>query len=32
MENTNLKEKLAGDLVNLEFDIVAKYIESLLAR
>ena len=32
MENTNLKEKLAGDRVNLEFDIVAKYIESLLAR
>ncbi len=30
--NTNLKEKLAGDRVNLEFDIVAKYIESLLAR
>ncbi len=32
LENTNLKEKVAGDRVNLEFDIVAKYIESLLAR
>ncbi len=32
LENTNLREKVAGDRVNLEFDIVAKYIESLLAR
>lgn len=32
LENTNLREKAAGDRVNLEFDIVAKYIESLLAR
>ncbi len=30
MENTNLKEKSPGDRVNLEADIVAKYIESLL--
>ena len=32
LENTNLKEKVPGDRVNLEADIVAKYIESLLAR
>ena len=32
MENTNLKEKSRGDRVNLEADIVAKYIESLLTR
>ena len=32
MENTNLKEKSPGDRVNLEADIVAKYIESLLNR
>ncbi len=32
MENTNLKEKSPGDRVNLEADIVAKYIESLLTR
>jgi riboflavin synthase len=32
MENTNLKEKGPGDRVNLEFDIVAKYIESLLGK
>ncbi len=31
MANTVLKEKGPGDRVNLEFDIVAKYIESLLA-
>ena len=31
-ENTNLKGKLAGDRVNLEVDIVAKYVESLMAR
>lgn len=31
LENTNLKEKAVGERVNLEFDIVAKYIESLLA-
>ncbi len=32
MKNTNLKEKGPGDRVNLEFDIVAKYIESLLGK
>lgn len=31
MENTNLKGKSVGDRVNLEVDIVAKYVESLLA-
>ena len=31
-ENTNLKGKMAGDRVNLEVDIVAKYVESLMAR
>ncbi len=30
LENTNLKEKTPGTRVNLEADIVAKYIESLL--
>jgi len=32
IENTNLKGKMAGDRVNLEVDIVAKYVESLMAR
>lgn len=32
LENTNLKEKPVGDRVNLEVDILAKYVESLLAR
>jgi riboflavin synthase len=32
MENTNLKGKSVGSAVNLEVDIVAKYVESLLAR
>ena len=32
LENTNLKQMTAGDRVNLEADIVAKYIESLLAK
>ena len=31
-ENTNLKAAKAGDTVNLEFDIVAKYVENLLSR
>ena len=30
MQNTNLKERTVGDLVNLEADILAKYVESLL--
>lgn len=29
---TNLGEKKAGDVVNLEFDLLAKYIEKLTAR
>ena len=32
LEHTNLKDKVPGDLVNLESDIIAKYIESLLDR
>ena len=31
MEHTNLKERVVGDAVNLEADILAKYVESLLA-
>ena len=30
LENTNLKEKPVGDRVNLEVDILAKYVRSLL--
>jgi riboflavin synthase len=30
MENTNLCERSVGDIVNLEADILAKYVESLL--
>jgi riboflavin synthase len=29
-ENTNLKEAKAGDPVNLEFDVLAKYVEHLI--
>ncbi len=29
-ENTNLKLKRTGDLVNLEFDIIGKYVERML--
>ena len=32
LENTNLAVLLEGDQVNLEADILAKYVESLLAR
>jgi riboflavin synthase len=32
LENTNLKGKVAGNRVNLEVDIVAKYVESLMVR
>ena len=32
LQNTNLQEKAPGDLVNLEADILAKYVESVLAR
>ncbi len=31
-ENMNLKAAKAGDAVNLEFDVVAKYVENLLSR
>ena len=31
LENTNLGDLEAGDLVNLEFDILAKYVERLVA-
>jgi len=31
VETTNLREKHAGDRVNLEFDLLAKYVEKLLA-
>jgi len=31
-ENTNLKAAKAGDPVNLEFDVVAKYVENLLSK
>ncbi|RTZ95125.1 MAG: riboflavin synthase [Candidatus Poseidoniales archaeon] len=32
LQNTNLLGKVVGDRVNLEADIVAKYVESILAR
>ena len=32
LQNTNLLGKTVGDRVNLEADIVAKYVESILAR
>jgi len=32
LENTNLKRARCGDPVNLEFDIIAKYVERMLAR
>jgi riboflavin synthase len=32
MQHTNLYSAQPGDLVNVEFDIVAKYVERLLAR
>ena len=32
LENTNLQEKGVRDRVNLEIDIIAKYVESLMAR
>ena len=31
IEVTNLREKRPGDLVNLEFDLLGKYVEKLLA-
>ena len=32
LSNTNLQDKVAGNRVNLEVDILAKYVESLMAR
>ncbi len=32
LANTNLRDKVGGDRVNLEADVVAKYVESLMAR
>ena len=32
LENTNLSTKSAGDLVNVEVDVLAKYVERLLAK
>jgi riboflavin synthase len=31
-ENTNLRHARAGDIVNLEFDVIAKYVERMLNR
>jgi riboflavin synthase len=31
IEVTNLREKRAGDLVNLEFDLLGKYVEKFLS-
>jgi riboflavin synthase len=31
-ENTNLKHARAGDTVNLEYDVIAKYVERMLHR
>jgi riboflavin synthase len=30
LENTNLKAAKSGDPVNLEFDVIAKYVENLI--
>ena len=32
LENTNLRQAKAGDAVNLEFDVIAKYVERMLSR
>jgi riboflavin synthase len=32
LEATNLSSKSAGDLVNVEVDVLAKYVERLLAK
>jgi riboflavin synthase len=32
MEHTNLKSRRAGNRVNIEFDVLAKHVEKLLAR
>src|SRR5688572_15080550 len=31
-ENTNLRHARAGDTVNLEFDVIAKYVERMMSR
>jgi riboflavin synthase len=31
-ENTNLRQARAGDTVNLEFDVIAKYVERMIHR
>ena len=31
-ENTNLRQARAGDTVNLEFDVIAKYVERMMHR
>jgi riboflavin synthase len=31
-ENTNLRHAKAGDTVNLEFDLIAKYVERMMNR
>jgi len=32
LENTNLRQARSGDIVNLEFDVIAKYVERMLQR
>jgi riboflavin synthase len=32
LERTNLATKQAGDLINVEVDVLAKYVERLLAK
>jgi riboflavin synthase len=32
LERTNLASKQAGDLINVEVDVLAKYVERLLAK
>ena len=32
LKETSLREAQAGDLLNLEADVIAKYVERLLAR
>ena len=32
LERTNLSSKQAGDLINVEVDVLAKYVERLLAK
>jgi riboflavin synthase len=32
LENTNLRQARTGDIVNLEYDVIAKYVERMLHR